>query len=585
MRSLSILTSFGVLTLASGCTAPTADTTASSESALSATTPSFVKLSAAPACAKTSCAQYSVQDVNKSTPSQLVGNLDFSKTTLTKSVIADVTSAPPSEIVLRGTLGPVQTKTGYPSFIVTEAYRGLDGLSYDPSALFYQGGDYATPPPCGVGVPCPEGKVTELNTSTNAVYDAVSVDPSASLAPGYLEAQIRTDSAVVAGHMASQVFGTSTTQVLTAAQVFRKLPYAGEGVARLSVQQADIVDPAGSKAPLKGWNWGEWGSVQPTDGSDAAGQGAKVVRIILRWWGGYGTVDLNDGRTPQPIDSFDPNAASTGYIDSDHLALLSTWIDQATSAGLWVDLAIDSDCGQASLDNDTVAACNQVDGADPNSTTPLNFANFPPMAEKFTQAWEYLARTYQGHANIGMLEILPEPQFTCKKLKSCDDYTSAPTFYRPIIQRIRAIDPVTPILVGPTGAYDLSQIDTAYIDPAGDSTFANLIYTGDILSNASQSPTENVGYATAFQTKRTAPVFIQQVGVRIADNVVNADGSDTVSGILGALHGADIGWTWWTYREMKSKDGTGYAPFWKNDTTPWTPAKHGKWLPEITSQF
>ncbi len=80
---------------------------------------------------------------------------------------------------------------------------------------------------------------------------------------------------------------------------------------RLSVSGANVLDPQGRPIVLRGYNWGQWGTVQPQDAADNVAQGANSVRIPLRWWG-----DWRDG-----VDSRD--VASPGHIDPAHLAILS----------------------------------------------------------------------------------------------------------------------------------------------------------------------------------------------------------------------------------------------------------------------
>jgi hypothetical protein len=325
---------------------------------------------------------------------------------------------------------------------------------------------------------------------------------------------------------------------------------------RLSVRGAEILDPAGAPILLRGWNWGQWGTAQPEDAADNVAQGANVVRIPLRWWGDWGDGSVDARRDDAP-----------GHIDPDHLAVLDGAIRSATDAHLWVDLFVDSNCGQASIENGTVAVCGAAaDGS------PASFLNDPASKQRFVELWQFLAARYADTPYIGMYEILPEPNFTCSP-KGCSDWSATPSFYASIIPAIRAIDPRTPILVGPAGAYEIRRIDTAYI-PGVD----NLIYTGNFLNGASQKP-ELLAFATDFRTAHDAPVFIQQIGVRQSETEAAA----IADNILGLLSRNDIGWTWWTYREQHSR-GTGYAPFWLDqDDGTWH--KNDAWLAVISREL
>jgi len=289
---------------------------------------------------------------------------------------------------------------------------------------------------------------------------------------------------------------------------------------------------------LRGWNWGQWGAMQPQDAADNAAQGANVVRIPLRWWGNWG-----DGTIDARMDS------APGHIDPAHLAVLDEMIAAASAQHLWIDLFVDSNCGQASLENDTIAACGTGDDG-----LAANFLNDPVDKQKFVEAWQFLVQRYAQTPSIGMYEILPEPNFTCTQ-SGCADWSAAPTFYGSVIPAIRALDPRTPILVGPTGAYELRKIETAYL-PGVD----GVIYTGNLLDAASRKP-ELVAAATDFRAAHGVPVFIQQVGVRQS----GADASAIADTILSRLAADGIGWTWWTYRELKS-NGVGFAPYWLNSS-------------------
>jgi hypothetical protein len=325
--------------------------------------------------------------------------------------------------------------------------------------------------------------------------------------------------------------------------------------ARLSVSGSQILDPSGKPILLRGWNWGQWGSVQPQDGADNSMQGANVVRIPLRWWGMYADASI-DSRSD----------AAPGHIDPAHLTLLDATIKEATDNHLWVDLFVDSNCGQASVMNDTAAYCGI--GSDGQ---PANFVNDAMSKQKFIELWEFLVKRYSNTPFIGMYEILPEPSFTCST-NGCKDWTTAPTFYASVIPYLRAIDARTPILVGADGGYELKQIATAYMP-----NVPNLIYTGDILTNSTNTPTYITG-AAGFRTQFNVPIFIQQVGLPKSDTnaAMNADM------ILSLLNGNGIGWTWWTYRETRSPNGLGFAPYWENNG-PWS--EDSAWLNLITGRF
>jgi|SRR5579863_1754619 len=306
-------------------------------------------------------------------------------------------------------------------------------------------------------------------------------------------------------------------------------------VARLAVNGTQIIDEHGKPIALRGFVWGWWGTVQPNDAADNARQGATVVRIPLRWWGPY----------PPGMDSRSDNAP--GHIDPAHLAVLDGMIHQASAAHLWIDLFVDSDCGQASLQFDTAANCGVA-----ASRQPDNFGNDPTMLREFEELWAFLAARYKATPYVGMYEPLPEPGEASLGL-------NAPAFYSALIPLIRAADPATPILIGPQPDYRMDKIANAWLSTPG------LIYTGDMLDGFDLS---KLAYATTFARARNVPVFVQQVGTRFSDANANA----ATAAELAALNASGIGWTWWTYREPNAG---AYAP--------WTePQKaHGAWVENV----
>jgi len=348
------------------------------------------------------------------------------------------------------------------------------------------------------------------------------------------------------------------------AGVSSSCPFGSAPVTRLSVSNEQILAPSATPIKLRGWNWGQWGSEQPKDAEDNAAQGATIVRIPLRWWGFYD----NEDSSADPITRVDSRSDdSPGHIEPHHLHVLDQMIHDAACQGLWIDLFLDSNCGQASVTGDTAAYCGTVAGG-----AAANFANDPQTTEKFAQVWEFLVARYQDQPFIGMYELLPEPHLGCTSTP-CVHWDAAPNFYKPLIQRVRAIDVSTPIIVGPDGGYEIKQIATAFIPGV-----PGLIYTGDFLDGASGHP-EYVKYATDFRTQNHAPVFIQQLGSRKDD----PDPNTRATTILEAMNAADLGWAWWTYRETKSATGNGFAPYWEASAPPWQ--EDASWLKLITDQF
>lgn len=290
---------------------------------------------------------------------------------------------------------------------------------------------------------------------------------------------------------------------------------------RLSVSGASIVDPGGRPIVLRGYNWGQWGTEQPRDGSNNAAQGANSVRLPLRWWGEW----------KPGVDS--RRSKAEGHIDPQHLADLDDHIALAANAGLWVVLFVDSNYGQGM----------------PGSTD--NFWTNPEMKQEFIEVWQFLAARYKNTARIAAYEILAEP----KPPGGTD--AEVKEFYDSVIAPIRAIDATTPIVVGPNDSYNLNRLDAAYTKK-----FTNIIYTGNLLYYAP----EKIGEITEFMTKRSAPVWINQIGIKNTDT----DSLPQAEDLLRALRDIDVGWAWWTYREQRPDDA-GYGIFYQDplDATKW----------------
>jgi Cellulase (glycosyl hydrolase family 5) len=259
-----------------------------------------------------------------------------------------------------------------------------------------------------------------------------------------------------------------------------------------------------------------------------------------------------------------------GHIDPIYLGKIEDKINSLTEKGIWVDLFVDSNCGQGSFEHDVVEFCGKSD----DRRSAANFGNSTAKRTEFLELWAFLAERFSNHKRIGMYEILSEPNLGCSTEQVTCDYDVIPALYRPVIERIRAVDPATPVMVGATNTYDMENIASAYLDGV-----TNVIYTADILSNAAAQMPEVLKPALAFRNAKNVPIFIQQVGVKKADPSPRKHLDDT----LAELAARQIGWTWWTYREPKARDGQGYAPYYIGDDNEWH--EDLPWLNQITGYF
>lgn len=304
--------------------------------------------------------------------------------------------------------------------------------------------------------------------------------------------------------------------------------------ARLTLKGSQVLLPDGTPVVLRGMNEGTWGEMQGYDAPTLAGQGARVVRLLIRWWGLYGGNDVESRADTAP-----------GHFDPAHLARLLQEIQWCIDAGLWVVVAIDSNCGQNGLQSAAMASY-----CDPAGTYPggRNFWTDLSQRQLFKESWIYLAGLLKGTRNIACYELLPEP--LAGRDSSYGAEVSA--FYQELMAAIedQAGDTRTPFLVGPRDAYNITLCDEAYIP---DPRWANrVLYTGNLFIHPTGALDPDLatldarlGALVTMKATRNVPVFIQQFGVRSGDdpNQVYLDAG------LSRLDAAGIGYTGWQWRQ------------------------------------
>src|ERR1043165_7560452 len=89
-------------------------------------------------CISPLCGGYWVHDLNRATLDETyVSGLDFSSSGLSEADQSRGFSGI-GEVVLRGKLGPKEAQFNTRAFIVSEAYRGLPGMTVDAADSFYK---------------------------------------------------------------------------------------------------------------------------------------------------------------------------------------------------------------------------------------------------------------------------------------------------------------------------------------------------------------------------------------------------------------------------------------------------------------
>jgi hypothetical protein len=335
------------------------------------------------------------------------------------------------------------------------------------------------------------------------------------------------------GNTASQ--SSDTTETTVTGKNESKAPAAlspeKNTVYRLRVQGDKMYYPSGKEAMLRGFTWGTWGTTRFHDADRNKHEGANVVRIVLRWWGKY----YDDS-----IDSRDDNAP--GNIDPEHLAELDRMVNQAVENGLWIDLAIDSDCGQNGLQEDSPGTKEYCDPTGKYGSAGHNFWTDPSQREKFFETWKFIADRYKNTPYIAFFELLPEPN------PITFPATEISKFYQELIQVVHPIDSRTPFLIGGR-AYMAKLIESSYIN-----TEVPIVYTGNMFIHMDIGAEEEIVYdleyrlkqITDFRTKHQVPVFVQQTGARYEDD----PNQFYTNAILSLLNVNKVGWAWWEYRQQ-----------------------------------
>lgn len=302
---------------------------------------------------------------------------------------------------------------------------------------------------------------------------------------------------------------------------------------KLSLRGSEILDQNGNPIMLRGMNWGSWGTAEEKDAADNVKQGANIIRMPLRWWGKYSEASIDSRKDSAP-----------GHIDPAHLAQLDQYIAWASAQHLWIDLFIDSDCGQNGTQEDQKLFC---DPSNSYGDKGHNFWTDPAMRAEFIEVWKFIANRYKDTPYIGMYELLPEPNPT--GVSNAD----IRQFYSELITAIHEVDPRTPLLVGAGPSYTIKKASAeGYIQ-----TDVPLIYTGNLFVFTGKSQEENIANLRErlqslldLRTKYNVPIFVQQTGSESGEdpNRVYA------AAVLSLLNQNNVGWTWWTYKQHNQND-------------------------------
>ena len=173
-------------------------------------------------CMAPLCGGYWVRDVNRKTGERYVSGLVLAAPAFDDATSAKVTSAPPEELVLRGKLGPKDSKFNTQAFLISGAYRGMPGKAPVAGHAFYVAKPRSPQVSC-FAAPCSNEVATKLNfTAPNYFMDyAVHRAAAAFVDQEWLAGRVRNHGAVVAGTIvAGKSYPAGAAPTLDASQVY-----------------------------------------------------------------------------------------------------------------------------------------------------------------------------------------------------------------------------------------------------------------------------------------------------------------------------------------------------------------------------
>lgn len=217
---------------AAGCASEAAtsvdDESSVSEEALSARSQSYVVLRPDfRRCMAPLCGGYYVRDANRPYGQEVyVSGLDMSASGLSAEDVARVQGAPANELVLRGKLGAIEPRFRTRAFVVTEAYRGMPGVTVKTGDLFYKAHDRDPQITC-ITAPCNNEIGQKLNFSGSFAFTTLTVEDAAKpfVDQAWLARRVLFRGGIVAATLRNgTLFQGGYEKVLDASQVFVRLP-------------------------------------------------------------------------------------------------------------------------------------------------------------------------------------------------------------------------------------------------------------------------------------------------------------------------------------------------------------------------
>jgi hypothetical protein len=183
-------------------------------------------------CVSPLCGGFWVRDVNRKVlREEYVSGFDFSASGLTEETQAKALEGAEGEVILRGKLGPTETRFNTRAFLVLEAFRGMPGVRAAATDSFYRV-ERADNIRC-IMAPCPSLRAIKLHTTQQTLFHQVSV---ARASKTNVDARWMTSRITDKGALVAAAFVTrNRSTTLDAAQVFMRLPEPSQSCPRIAL--------------------------------------------------------------------------------------------------------------------------------------------------------------------------------------------------------------------------------------------------------------------------------------------------------------------------------------------------------------
>lgn len=173
-------------------------------------------------CMAPLCGGYYVRDVNRKTPERYVSALVLPEAKFPAAIADKVTQADPTELVLRGKLGPKDSKFATQTFIVDNAFRGMPGKVPVAGEIFYSAKPRSPKISC-FAAPCSNEVATRLNSTAKSYFMDYAVHRAAAafVDQAWIADRVRSHGAVVSANIVpGKQYPAGAAPTLDASQVY-----------------------------------------------------------------------------------------------------------------------------------------------------------------------------------------------------------------------------------------------------------------------------------------------------------------------------------------------------------------------------